>query len=157
MANVLVMKNEEGKLEGFGRRGERAYNRFLGDLRKLEVGEMLQFSYRVPRSGPFHNRHFRMLNDVFEAQEAFDDEYIFRKWLEIGAGHCEFAPGKDGELVPIPKSIDYESLDQADFEPIHYAVKAFMRSPRATGFLWPHLTAHQQWEMIEQLLAEFDR
>lgn len=156
MASVLVMKNEAGKLQGFGRRGERAYNRFTDDVKQLGVGEMIEFSYWVPRSTPFHRRHFKMLATVFDAQDRYTDENAFRKWLEVGAGHCDLAPSAGGDPVAIPRSIDYTSLDQAEFEPIHLAVKNFLRSPYCTSFLWPHLSADQQWEMIEQLLAGFD-
>lgn len=156
MASVLIVKNEAGKLEGFGEKGTRTYNRFLGDVRALVVGEMLSFSYRVPRSAPYHNRHFRMVRDVFESQEKFDDETLFRKWLEIGAGYADWVPGPDSKICAVPRSIDYATLDQADFEPIHVAVKGFMRSQYATGVLWPHLSAQMQWEMIEQLLAGYE-
>lgn len=156
MANVLVMKNDQGKLEGFGQRGAKAYNRFLGDVRALATGELLTFSYKVPRSTKFHNRHFVMLATVYEAQEKFVDEHAFRKWSEVGGGYCDMVPGAKGELVAVPKSIDYDTLDDLEFEPVHRAVKDFLRSDHCTAFLWRHLGAQQQWEMIEQLLMGFD-
>lgn len=157
MASVLVMKNAEGKLEGFGERGARAYNRFLADVRKLEMGELLAFSYKAPRSGPFHRRHFKMLDVFFQSQEYFSDEYAFRKWGEMGAGHCAWVPGPDGQMQAVPKSIDYESLDDIEFRPIHMAVKDFLRSERARSTLWPHLTDHATWETVDMLLMEFER
>lgn len=156
MANVLIVKNPEGKLQGFGERGERAYNRFLSDVRALEPGELLAFSYKVPRSGPFHGRHFRMLGFVYDAQDRFTDELHFRKWGEVGAGHCELLPDGSGQLVAVPKSIDYESLDQVEFEPIHRDVKCFFRSEHARRHLWPWLTDQLTYETMEILLQEFD-
>lgn len=156
MANVLIVKNPQGKLQGFGERGERTYNRFLDAVRQLEVGELLAFSYKAARSGPFHRRHFVMLGYVYDAQERFTDELQFRKWGEVGGGHCDLLPGRDGQLVAVPKSIDYESLDQTEFEPIHRDVKVFFRSEHARRYLWPHLTDQATYETMEILLQEFD-
>jgi hypothetical protein len=97
-----------------------------------------------------------MLKSVYDAQERFSSEYGFRKWCEMGAGHCDWVPGPDGHMQPIPKSIGYDSLDQAEFEPIHRDVFAFLRSEYARHVLWPHLRPDQTYEMIETLLAEFE-
>ena len=156
MPDVLVMKNSQGKLEGFGERGAKTYNKFLAACRELEAGEMLSFAYRVPRSDKFHKLHFVMLRALYEAQEQFADEYVFRKWTEVGAGHCQYAPGAKGRMVAIPLSISYESLDDVEFEELHGKVKDFMRSEHARRFLWPHLSAEQTWETVDILLREFE-
>jgi len=157
MAAVLIMKNAEGRLEGFGERGMRAYNRFLDAVRKLEIGELLKFEYKAPRSGPYHRRHFGMLGVIFENQDRFTDELVFRKWGEVGAGYCDLLPGKDGIPCAVARSIDYESLDQIAFEPIHLAVIGFYRDAHARRFLWPHLTEVQTYEMMEMLLMGFEQ
>lgn len=156
MANVLIMKNSQGRLEGFGPRGVKAYNRFLSDLGALAIGEMLSFSYRVPRSLKFHRLHFGMLGTFFESQERFTDDYKFRKWSEVGAGHCDFLPGPKGELVAVPRSIDYEALDDLEFGDVHASVKGFLRSEHARRYLWAHLQEEQTYEMVETLLATFE-
>jgi hypothetical protein len=155
MSAVILVKNPSGHLEGFGQKGAKVYAKFLAACKALEIGETLSFSYKVPRSGPFHRRHFAMLNQVFDAQEQFASDLDFRKWTEVGAGHVLFVPGPTGRMVALPRSIAYDELDQADFEDLHEKVKAFLRSRHATAFLWPHLDESQQMGMIEQLLVEF--
>ena len=157
MPEVLLVKNEEGQIEGFGERGARTWHRFMAAWKALAVGELLSFTYRVPRSRGFHRKHFKMLRTVFEAQEQFDDDEKFRKWCEVGAGHCDILPGPMGRMVAIPRSIAYEALDELEFEDIHRRVKDFLQSPYATRFLWAHLNDQQQVAMIAELLEGFDR
>ena len=157
MPSVQVTRDSTGKLAGFGEKGERAYARFLSAVRKLEHGEMLAFSYKIPRAPKFHRLHFVMLAALFEAQEQFADEYQFRKWAEVGAGHCTFVPGPTGRMVALAKSIDYESLDDVEFSEMHEAVKAFFRSEHAQRFLWPHLSEGEQMAMVAGILEQFER
>lgn len=157
MASVLIVKNDQGKIEGFGKQGARAYARFLSAVRNLEQGELLSFTYKVPRSPKFHRLHFQMLAFVFDSQEQWTNELNFRKWGEVGAGHCDLVPGPGTEPVAVPRSIDYESLDDVEFGEVHSAVKNFLRTERARQYLWPHLTEEQTYEMVETLLAEFER
>lgn len=105
MPDVLVTRNEEGNIVGFGETGVAAWSRFMGHVRKLEVGELIRFSYRVPRSPKFHRLHFRMLRDVYESQEQWRTEKDFRKWTEVGAGHCDIVPGPMGRMMAVARSI----------------------------------------------------
>jgi len=155
MPQIQVCKDEQGKLAGFGQKGERAYKRFLSAVKNLEHGEMLAFSYKIPRAPKFHRLHFVMLQALFEAQEQFADSYQFRKWAEVGAGHCDFVPGPTGRMVALAKSIDYESLDDVEFAEMHEAVKAFFRGQHATRFLYPHLDDVAGGEMVNTVLANF--
>lgn len=156
MPTVQITKNDQGKIAGFRPQGERAYARFLAAIKRLEFGELLSFSYKVPRSPKFHRLHFVMLAALFDAQDQFTDEYQFRKWSEVGAGHADYVPGPTGKMVALARSIDYESLDDEEFADVHEAVKRFMRSEHAHRFLWPHLEARKAADMIDTILAEFE-
>ena len=133
---------------------ERGYARFLNRLKELGQN-CIQFSWKEPRSGAYHRRHFAMINALFEAQEQFTESDQLRKWLEVGAGFAEFVPGPKGKMVALPKSIAYEKLDQIEFEQIAEAVMSFARSDHARRFLWGHLSDQQSWDMIESVLGEF--
>lgn len=158
MTAVVIFKNNLGKLEGFGQKGAKVYAKFLAACRALEIGETLDFEYKVPRSGPFHRLHFvGLIGPLFESQEQFEDDYQFRKWLEVGAGHCDFVPGPSGRMVALPKSIDYASLDDVAFHDVHEGVKAFCRTEHCQRFLWPHLRPEQTAETIETILMGLER
>jgi hypothetical protein len=156
MPQVHITKDNTGKLVGVGPIGEKTYAKFLVAVKALEQGEMLAFTYKVPRSPKFHRLHFVMLAALYEAQEQFEDEYQFRKWAEVGAGHVTWIPGPTGKMIALPKSIDYESLDDIQFSEMHEAVKKFFRTTHATRFLWPHLEDAKAGEMIEGILSQFE-
>lgn len=157
MSKVILHINECGKLAGLDERNERAYARFRNKIGKLRPGQTLSFEFRIPRSERFHRLHFVMLTAFFKCQEVFTDSERMRKWLEVGAGHCDFVPGPDGELVALPRSIAYEALDDAEFHEVHESVKAFLRTPHAYRYLWPHLDDERGEEMVESILCEFEQ
>lgn len=157
MTEVLIYKDERGKLSGWGEKGARAYARFRKAVDELAIGELLKFSFWIPRSEKFHRLHFVMLKAVFDSQEQFADDEQFRKWTEVGAGFCEFVPGPKGRMVALPKSIAYHAIDDEEFSTVHENVKQFLRSQHARRFLWAHLSDDKSAEMIGELLMEFER
>lgn len=154
MSTITVTKNDEGKIVGAGEKHQKAYDKFRAALVALEPGEMFTLSHWFPRRSDLHGWHFVLLDAVFKHQEQFENENIFRKWVEVGAGHCEFCPGPKGKMVAIPKSIGWEELDDADFQDHHEKAVEFMRSPACTGFLWPHLSPSEQGNMIDCIFTE---
>lgn len=156
MAQITVMKDDTGKLDGFSDADKRAYRKYAAKIKALEIGELFSFKVSFPRSGPFHRLHMKMIATFFQSQEKFDDEYFFRKWTEIGAGYCLYVPGDDGNMVAIPRSISYDELEQSDYEELHRKTVDFLRGERAQRHLWPHLPRVQSWEMVETVLAGFE-
>lgn len=156
MPTIVVTPGQDGKLEGLSWSDKRAFARFTRRARELQEGDTLEFSWKVARSPGFHKRHFALLRNVFDNQEVFEGEYEFRKWAEMGAGHCSWVPGIDGKPQAIPKSIDYASLDDDEFRELHLAVKNFIRSPRGLATLWPHVPEQVAWLAVDNLL-EADR
>lgn len=155
MPEVIVFKDEFGKLAGHGEKGGRAFARFQKAVRELEFGQTMRFSFKLPRSVPFHRRHFAVLNQVFEHQDQFVEEEAFRMWVQVGAGFCDLLPGPRGKPVAIPKSISFEAMDDVQFSEHHASVINFLRTRHATRFLWPDLNDAMADDMIESLLNEF--
>jgi len=155
MSNVVVYKAPDGKLAGFGDRGERAWAKFRQRVEGLAVGETLAFSWHEPRSLPHHRMFFAKLGALAERQEQFEDVDRLRLWLTVGAGYCDFVPGPAGRMVALPQSIAFHKLDEADFADLHAKVDAFLWTEGARKFLWGHLTNEQSYEMVEQLQREF--
>lgn len=152
MPTVIVTPGQDGKLEGYSWADKRAWQRFLRRVRELLPEQTLEFSWRAPRSPEFHRMHFAMLRSVFDNQEVFEGEYEFRKWGEMGANHCTWVPGPDGEPQAIPKSIDYITLDDDEFRELHTSVKNFIRSERGLRTLWPHVSPLRAWEAVDHLM-----
>lgn len=155
MPTVMLRLGDTGKLEGVNERHERGYQKWRKTINELTVGDTVCFSFKVPRSGPYHRRFFAIVNRLFDMQEQFVDEKVFLDWLKVGAGHCEFLPGPSGKPMAIPKSIKFEELDQADFEPIAEDIWDFMRSAHCSRFLWPHANVDDSRLAIQEMLDEF--
>jgi len=143
-----------GMFDGWRKDDKKGWRKIWKRLMDLEPGEFAVIEFVIPRSGPFHRRHFKILNTVFDSQERFDNFERFRDWLSIGAGHVEWVPGAKGGIVPLPKSISYAKADQQEFEEYHAKVMAFMRGEHAPNFLWKHLGHDAHW-MIDSILSEF--
>lgn len=145
-----------GALDGFNRDDKRAWRRFWKRLIGMEPGEMALIEARMPRSGPYHKRHMAIEQQVFDAQERFQDFEMFRYWMKVGAGWVTWAAGPKGGVVPIPKSISYANADQEEFTRYHEAVIDFLRGPHAAKFLCRHLGADGAAEMMNSIMEGFD-
>lgn len=155
MPTVTLHRGDDGKLCGLSDRDRKNYAKWRQRIETIGPKESLIFSWKEPRSGAYHGRHFAMLDAIFDSQEQFIDEDQFRKWGEGGAGFADLCPGPTGKPIAMVRSISYEKLDQKEFEPIHEAVFKFYRTEYARRYLWPHLTDAQTAEMMDVILMEF--
>jgi len=144
-----------GSIDGFNRDDKKAWRSFWKRLIGMEPGEMAVIEARMPRSGPYHRRHMKIEQSVFDAQERFTDFESLRYWLKVGAAWVTWAAGPKGGVVPIPKSISYAKADEAEFRKYHEQVVMFLRGEHAARYLWPHLGegAH---DMMNTILEGFD-
>lgn len=145
-----------GIVDGLGDRGKKQWRRFVNGLMRLEPGEIVTIRTHKKRSLGFHKRHMLIEQRVFEAQERFEAFEQFRNWLKVGSGFCDWCAGPKGGVIPIPKSIAFDELEEGDMREVHEDMVAFLRSHHATRFLWRHLAEPARTEMIESILAEFD-
>lgn len=157
MTTIAVTKTGDGKIEGAGEKHQKAYARFRKMLHELEPGEIFTLDFWFPRNPKLHGLHFALLTAAYEAQEQFADFDQFRQWAQVGAGHCDFVPGPTGRMVALPRSINWRTIDDADFAEHHERVKDFLRSQHATRFLWPNLEDHEAAEMMNAILEGFER
>ena len=144
-----------GIVDGLGERGRRQWRRLWSNILRLEPGEMIEIRTHQQRLGWFHRKHMALESALFESQERFDVFDGFRDWLKVGAGFCDWYPGPKGGVFPVPRSIAYSKLEQADMEQFHADAVAFLRTEHASKTLWPHLSPTQRIDMIEFLLARF--
>lgn len=155
MPTVTLHLNENRQLDGISERDQKAYAKFKYRISTLDR-ESIIFSWKEPRSGPYHRRFFAMLNALHEAQDQFQDADMMRKWLEVGAGFADFCPSSTGKMCAIPKSISYDKLDQHEFQDIHDKMFEFARSEHARRFLWPHMSDSVSETMVNAILDGFE-
>jgi len=153
MTTIVITKRDDGKLGGFTPADQRAYARFKQSIDALEVGELFQLSTWFPRNPTLHKTHFVIIGRLFDAQEQFTDPDRLRAWLYVGAGFCDYAPGRDGVMVAIPRSVRYDKMDDAEFYELHRNMLDFLRGEHAQRFLWPYLRLEQTWETVEMIVG----
>lgn len=142
-------------LRGFTDVDNKKWRRFFKVLLGKEPGEMAEVEMVFPRSGPFHRRHMKIEQSVFDAQERFTDFDMFRYWVKVGSAWVIWAAGPKGGVVPIPKSISYSKADEAEFQEYHVKVIGFLRGEHAAKYLWPHLK-DKAFDMMDSILIGFD-
>lgn len=145
-----------GIVDGLGERGQKQWRRFVNGLLRLEPGEMVEIKTHKARSGPFHRRHMVIETAVFQSQEKFEHFEQFRNWLKVGAGFCDWIAGPKGGVVPVPKSIAFDKLEDDEMRQVHQDMVAFLRSEHAGRALWKHLSPVARMEMIESILRGFN-
>jgi hypothetical protein len=144
-----------GLVDGLGDAGRKSWRRFINGLMRLEPGEMVEIITHKARSGPFHRRHMVIETAVFEAQEKFDNFEQFRNWLKVGSGFCDWVAGPKGGVIPVPKSIAFDKLEDGEMRQVHIDMIAFLRTEHAGRALWKHLAPVARTEMIESILLGF--
>lgn len=150
MPEIVVVKGNDGKLCGLGHKYSASLAKFRRTLDAAEIGQTFSFSYKLPRSPQHHSWFFARVNDLLDMQESFADLEHLMVFLKVGAGFVEFMPGTDGQLVAVPKSIAWHTLDERGFTEVRMAMQNFLWTPRAQAALWPHLDADQRYAMVDQ-------
>lgn len=84
-------------------------------VRGWKIGETLRCSLKKPRDYTNHKRYFALLTLTFDNQSAYTNFEHFRKAVQIAAGHVDELITLDGEVVLVPRSIDYTTLDELQF------------------------------------------
>lgn len=145
-----------GIVDGLGDRGRRQWRRFVSSLLRLEPGEMVDIKTHKARVGRNHRRHMLIETRVFEAQERFEHfDPGFRDWLKVGAGFVDWYPGPKGAVMPVPRSIAFDKLEEDAMQELHDQMIAFLRTPHALKTLWPKLSPLDRELAIEAVLMDF--
>lgn len=155
MSRITILKNNQGKLQGIDDAAERSYAKWKKLVAELEIGQTLTFTYRMPRSPSHHRFLFAKLGALLERTEAFTDLNKLRYWLVMGAGYADFVPGLNGQLHAIPQSMDFDSMDEAEFSELHLKIDGFLWTAQAQQTLWPQLDDDGRYRCVESFLQEF--
>lgn len=101
------------------------FERFVTKLMKADQGEVFKVEMKFPRNYKYHCKLFKMLTFAFEHWEPAGYQHKnfekFREDVLIRAGHYEMVIGLSGKVTYKAKSIDYASLDDAEFDRIYSA------------------------------------
>ena len=99
----------------------------------LQIGKTYSVDIRLVRNPDFHRKYFAMLNCAWSllpqsVQEGFRSRENFRKYVQIAAGFSEpFFHPTEG-FIDMPKSIDFESMDELEFQDLYQKVRTVIDS-----------------------------
>ena len=98
------------------------------EKKKLKIGQVYEVSIKLVRNYEFHKKYFALINCAWEyltepQAEFYKNKEIFRKIIEVVAGHCEkwYSPNLK-EWVEIPKSISFDKMDNTEFQDLYSRV-----------------------------------
>ncbi len=98
------------------------------DVKALAGNQEIIFEFKKKRSPGNHRRYFAFIGKAFDMQEQYDSQEIFRKVLQLEAGHFDTAVTAEGKSVYLARSIKWEELDEVEFKPLFSeVVNAFLR------------------------------
>ena len=86
------------------------------EIRKIPPGEVVRITWSRPRNYENHKRFFSFLKTTFEIQDHFTDLEIYRKWIEMKAGHFITAVAPNGTTMFLPKSISFSAMSEDEFQ-----------------------------------------
>ncbi len=125
---AMLVKTPTG-LRGATPADDEAYRKWRRRLEKSKPGTYHRFESSSPRNGAHHRKMFALLTLVAENSETYDTPEKALVAIKLVVGHFEPAVHPvTGELIQVPKSISYESMDQDEFDAFYKtAVDAVMQ------------------------------
>lgn len=85
--------------------------------RRFAEGEVITAEIKKQRNIKHHRKFMALCQVVAEYHPVFDNTDKAMVAIKVVAGHCEWQPNPlTGELMPVPKSISFASMDQLAFD-----------------------------------------
>lgn len=118
---AILVKTDTG-LRGSTPIDHEAWTKFRRRLETTKPGTYLRMEWARPRNGAHHKKLFALLQLVAENSETYNTVEKALVAIKLVSGYCEpFIDPITGELVQMPKSIAYESMDQDEFDKFYSA------------------------------------
>ena len=83
--------------------------------RKFKLNEVYRSDVVKPRSYQHHKLIMALLNLTYANQDLYTDFEMFRKAVAVAAGHVDELVTVEGEVLRLPRSINYDTLDEIEF------------------------------------------
>lgn len=102
----------------------------IKSIAKLKSLESVMVNITMPRNIGNHRRYFSLINELFDMQENYEDEEIFRYALTVGTGYCDLVEFPNGIKSWKARSIAFEKMPEDEFKAffsrtIDVAIKKF--------------------------------
>ena len=120
------------------------WTKFRRKLETMKPGKWLRVEFSSPRHGKHHRKFMALLQLVTENSETYNTIEKALVAVKLVVGHFDLmVDPKTGEIIQVPKSISYESMDQEAFDAFYSA---------AIDGVLQHILPQLDAEKAEQLL-----
>jgi hypothetical protein len=85
-------------------------------LKKIKPGVVFSAEIKRPRNFENHKRLFALLKIVVENQEVFKSVEQLKEALKLELGYVDLIRTMSGDVVQKPKSINFASMNEDDFQ-----------------------------------------
>lgn len=144
---VMLLKTPAG-LRGATPDDHTAWVKFKRRLETMKAGKWLRIESSSPRNGAHHRKFMALLQLVTENSEVYDTVEKALVAVKLIVGHFEPAiHPQTGELIQVPKSIAYESMDQEAFDAFYSAaIDGVLR------YILPQLDKEKAERLLEMIV-----
>jgi hypothetical protein len=118
---AMLIRTAKG-LRGATASDHEAYKKFRRKLDTMPIGSWLRFEWARPRNGPHHRKFMALVQLVTDNSEIYDTTEKALVAIKLSAAY--FDPHIDptsGEIIKVPRSISYDSMEQDDFDDFYNA------------------------------------
>lgn len=113
---AMLVKTDKG-LRGSTPADHDAWLKFKRRLDRMTPGTWLRLEWARPRHGKHHRKMFALLALIADNSETYDTTEKALVAVKLVAGYCDpVIHPVTGEMVPVPQSCSYESMDQDVFD-----------------------------------------
>lgn len=84
-------------------------------LRRVAQGEVVRVELRKVRNPQFHRKFFALLQLVRDSTDAWPTTESLLAALKLEMGHADQHQARDGQVLMVPRSISFGSMDEIEF------------------------------------------
>lgn len=118
---AMLLKTEKG-LRGATSADHEAWTKFRRGLENMKPGTWLRMEWARPRHGKHHRKFFALLQLVADNSEVYDTAEKALVAVKLVTGHFDLMVHPEtGEILQIPRSISYDSMEQDEFDAFYSA------------------------------------
>jgi hypothetical protein len=110
-------------------------------LGRYQFGEEVIVEHKRGRSAKQHRYAFKFFAMTFDLQDEYDSPDVWRKVLEISAGHFDPVVDKNGRTHLWPRSIAWDALDQDQFNELFNHIQDAFLAKYSNGISCEQLEA----------------
>ena len=113
---ALLLKTESG-LRGSSPSDHDAWTKFRRRLETMKPGTWIRIEWASPRNPKHHRKFMALLQLIAENSETYNTVERALVAVKLCTGHFDLmADPVTGEIIRIPKSINFESMPQEEFD-----------------------------------------